>query len=133
MALPELSPAQLVQAREALTRAAHDLGRYLSFESAAWSPGEDPPELLREALAQDLHHTRRSATGSEDALRLWRRLRPSGLEDEPAVQALDQELPLLMALELERATEAELRRTAARLAQLAKGLRELHRRVLSAP
>jgi hypothetical protein len=133
MALSDLRPAQLVQAREALARVAHDLGRYLSFESAAWSPAQDPPELLREALEQDLRHTRRSAAGSEDALQLWRRLRPAGLEDEPAVQALDQELPLLMALELERATEAELRRTAARLAQLAQGLRELHRRARSAP
>ena len=77
--------------QEAVTRARHDLGRYIAFQ-IRWLPEEPDPKDLLEALQSDLLHTRRGPAGSEDAWTVWARVREG-------LVALGERDPQLMALE----------------------------------
>lgn len=61
---------------EALAIARHDLGKYIAM-NLRWLPDDPSTEMLREALRTDLLKTRSAPSGDEDALCLWKRLRPS--------------------------------------------------------
>ena len=69
---------------EAAERAKHDLGKYIAFQ-ARWLPPSAERRDWQEGLVSDLLQTRRGPAGTEDAVTLWKRLRPSlaGLEQDP--------------------------------------------------
>ena len=59
---------------DASERVRHDLGKYVSF-ATRFLAEDAGVEALREALRDDLVHTRRSPDGVENAPMLWARLR----------------------------------------------------------
>lgn len=59
---------------EAADRVRHDLGKYVSF-ATRFVAADAGVDALREALRDDLLHTRRGPEGSEGAVTMWHRLR----------------------------------------------------------
>ncbi len=111
---------------EAASRARHDLGKYVAFETRFVGLDATPDEL-RAALRNDLTRTRRGANGDEGCAAVWARLRPSlqGLElatIDGAVAALADGAARLDALDA-----AALRALAGAALALADVLRDLHR------
>ncbi len=72
----------------ALAAVRHDLGKYIAL-NLRWLPDNPPIEELRDALRLDLLATRSGPDGTEDAVTLWRRLRPLLTAHGFAVDPLD--------------------------------------------
>lgn len=82
----------------AAARVSHDLGKYVVFE-VAWCGPDAPALVLREALRNDLLHTRRDPSGSVGAVALWAELRAALGEEAaaPEVAAIDAAMEAVAA------------------------------------
>lgn len=85
---------------EHVRRLRHDLGKYVSLQ-VRWL-GDDPdPAALREALVQDLAHTRRGPDGSRTAPQVWAEFRSRLIEALPGnarVYAIESAMVQIEAL-----------------------------------
>ena len=117
---------------EALRKVRHDLGKYVCFQ-LRWLPGDAGDEELLEALRADVLATRRGPSGTESAVAIWARLRPSveGLDlalVDAHVALLESHLEGLQAGTLEpdelQACAAAARGISAELTRLHEGLKE---------
>lgn len=104
----------------------HDLGKYIAFETRFLGPEAAEAEL-RAALRADLYATRRSASGVEGADRIWTRLRPEALRDDPDVSAVDALMGQLKEVDLEVGLPG-LRLVVERASQVRHLTRRLHER-----
>lgn len=109
---------------------AHDLGKYICFETRFTGLDDDSPagtEALRAALRADLLATRRRGDQQESAWQLWSRLRPAELDGDPAVAAVDDALAQLKPLSLD-GPRPTLLRAAALAGQVQQATRDLRDR-----
>ena len=126
MTLDELSTDQVAALLPALEDLRHDLGKYVCFETRF--VGLDAElETLRQAVMADVRSTRRQARGTLSAWELWTLLRPSMLEGDPDVTALDLATRTLREADLD-GPRAELLQAAAGATQIQQATRRLHDR-----
>lgn len=86
---------------------AHDLGKYVCFETGF--VGLDAPEPeLRAALRSDLLATRRQGQSTETAWQVWARLRPTGLDGDADLRAIDAAVARLERADLDGDRDALL-------------------------
>jgi hypothetical protein len=126
MRLEQVPLESLDELVEQLEDLRHDLGKYIRFETRFLPPDADAA-ALRAALRADLLQTRRRGDEIESAWALWRRLRPSLLDGDPGVTALDREVAALEEASLD-GPPAALAAAAARAEAVALGCRTLHAR-----
>jgi hypothetical protein len=81
----------MVDTREAIALARHDLGKYIALQTR-WLPEDPATEELRAALLSDLRRTRSGGGVEESAVEVWRRVRPAleGLNLEALDQRMDE-------------------------------------------
>lgn len=119
---------------EAAERAKHDLGKYIAFQ-VRWMPPDAGVEEWREGLVSDLLHTRRGPAGSEGAVSIWKRLRPSfeGLQDMSEIVAVDEAIAqivaLLPALEAGELSQEDMKSLGETAKLIANRLAALHKRL----
>lgn len=105
----------------------HDLGKYICFETRFLAPDAET-EVLRASLRADLLATRRRGQQIERASDLWARLRPTELEGDPDVLAIDWAMGQLASVDLD-GDRATLDRAAGLARQVADATRRLDARV----
>jgi len=126
MRVEDVDIAALDDLVEDLADLRHDLGKYIGFESR-----NAEPEQLRKALMRDLHATREHTGKSESCWELWARLRPSALDDDPDVLAIDQALEALR-IDLDTADDRALQEARHRASGVTAATKRLHARALAA-
>jgi len=75
---------------EVAAKAKHDLGKYIAFQ-CRWLPEDAGKEDWIQALRSDLVETRRGPDGSEGAVEIWARLKPSfaSLGSDPDIHQIE--------------------------------------------
>ena len=126
MKIGEIPPAELETLVEDLADLQHDLGRYITFE-VRFLDSKPDTEALRAALTADLLHTRRHGDAVEDCQAIWGRLRPTRLEGDPDLLALDLAMEALRSADL-AGDRPDLDRTAALANSVAQLTRSLLKR-----
>jgi hypothetical protein len=126
MRVEDVDTAALDDLVDDLADLRHDLGKYIGFESRSAAP-----ERVRAALERDLHATREHAGRSESCWELWARLRPSVLDDDPDVMAIDRALEALR-IDLERADDRVLQEAKEHASSVTAATKRLHARALAA-
>ena len=119
-----------VDAVEALSRARHDLGKYVAFGSRCLADGASEADL-RDALRADLCNTRSSPPSN--CGEVWAGLRPDLIATGVSVDAIDAAVALLVsrAEALDQLARAELLDTVVRAVALGDVLRRMHRAALA--
>ena len=116
------------------TRAKHDLGKYIAFQSR-WLPPDASAEEWLGALESDLLHTRKGPNGSEGAVELWRSLRGEqvGLESDPDFRkvelAMERIAEQLEGLRTGALTIPQMMSLAEETKTVASHLSKLHKRL----